>query len=79
VENVDQVGSLAGIVGGGVDSLPVKYLGLPLEASYKSTRIWDWVIEMIEHRLARWKRLYLSNCSRVTLIKSTLVNLPIYY
>jgi hypothetical protein len=37
------------------------------------------VIEKIEHRLTSWKRLYLSKGGRVTLIKSTLANLPTYY
>jgi hypothetical protein len=54
-----------------VASLPVKYLDLPLGASYKSTRMWDGVIEKIEKRLASWKMLYLSKGGRVTLIKST--------
>jgi len=62
-----------------VASLLVKYLDLPLGASYKSTRMWDGVIEKIEKRLASWKRLYLSKGGRVTLIKSTLSNLPTYY
>jgi hypothetical protein len=57
----------------------VKYLGLPLGASYKSTHIWDGVIEKIEHRLASWQRLYLSKGGRVTLIKSTIVNVPTYF
>jgi hypothetical protein len=39
VENVDQVGRLAGFLGYGVASLPVKYLGLPLGAFYRSTHI----------------------------------------
>jgi hypothetical protein len=77
--NVDQVGKLAGILGCEVATLRVKYLGLPLRASYKSTHIWDGVIEKIEHRLASWKRLYLFKGDRVTLIKSTLANLPTYY
>jgi hypothetical protein len=47
VENVNQVGRLARILGCGVATLLVKYLGLPLEASYKSTHIWDGVIEKI--------------------------------
>jgi len=50
-----------------------------LGASYKSTHIWDGVIEKIEHRLVSWKMLYLSKGGRVTLIKSTLANLPTYY
>jgi hypothetical protein len=38
---------LVDILGCGV-SLPVKYLGLPLGASYKAKHIWDGVIEKIE-------------------------------
>jgi hypothetical protein len=39
VGHVVQVGRLADILGCEVASLPVKYLGLPLGASYKSIRI----------------------------------------
>jgi hypothetical protein len=66
VGNVDQVERLADIIGCGIASLPAKYLGLPLGASYKSTHIWDGIIEKIEHRLASWQRLYLSKGGRVT-------------
>jgi hypothetical protein len=52
VGNVDNVDGLAGIMGCGVSSLPLKYLGLPLGASYKAKHIWDGVIEKIERRLA---------------------------
>jgi hypothetical protein len=52
VGNVDQVGRLVGILGCGVATISMKYLGLPLEASYKSTHIWDGVIKKIEHQLA---------------------------
>jgi len=55
VENVDQVERLADIIGCGIASLPAKYLGFPLRASYKSTHIWDGVIEKIEHQLARFE------------------------
>ena len=54
VENVEQVGMLAGILGCGVATLPVKYLGLPLGASYKTKHIWDGIIEKLEHWLASW-------------------------
>jgi hypothetical protein len=79
VGTVDQVGSLAGILGCGFATLLVKYLGLLLGASYKSIHIWDGFIEKIEHRLANWKRLYISKGGKVTLIKSTLTNLPTYF
>ncbi len=55
------------------------YFGLPLGASFKATSIWNGVIEKVEHRLAGWKKLYLSKGGRLTLIKSTLSNIPTYY
>jgi hypothetical protein len=69
VGNVDQVGMLAGILGCGVASLPVKYLGLLLGASYKAKHIWDGIIKKLEYRLTSWKSLYLLKGGRVTLIK----------
>jgi hypothetical protein len=79
VGHVDQAERLADILGCGFATLPVKYLGLPLGASYKSTHIWDGVVEKIDRRLASWKRMYLSKGGRVTLIKSTLANVPTYF
>jgi hypothetical protein len=73
------VESLAGILGCGVATWPVKYLGILLGAFYKSIHIWDGVIENIKHGLASWKRLCLSKGGKVTLIKSTLANIPTYY
>jgi len=76
---VDNMDDLAGILGCGVSSLPLKYLGLPLGAPFKNKSSWDEVVGKIERRLASWKRLYLSKGGRVTLIKSTLSNLPTYF
>jgi hypothetical protein len=50
VGNVEQVEMLAGILGCGVATLPVKYLGLLLGASYEVKHIWDAFIEKLEHR-----------------------------
>jgi len=47
-----------------------------LRASFKANSIWDGVIEKIEYYLVRWKGMYLSKGERITLIKSTLSNLP---
>jgi hypothetical protein len=76
---VDNVDGLAGILDCGVSSLPLKYLGFPLGVSFKAKSIWDGVVGKIERRMASWKRIYLSKSGRVTLIKSTLSNLPTYF
>jgi hypothetical protein len=39
VGNIDNVNWLIGILGCGVSSLPLKYLGLPLGASYKAKSV----------------------------------------
>jgi len=59
-------------------SLPLKYLGMPLRACFKNNCIWDGIVEKMKRWLASWKRLYLSKGDKVTLIKSTLSNLPKY-
>jgi hypothetical protein len=79
VGNVTDVCRLARLLRCGVATLPIKYLDLPLGASFKAKHIWDGILEKMEHRMASWKRMHLSKGGRVTLIKSTLANLPTYY
>jgi len=79
VGNVNNVAELASILGCGTSSLPLKYLGMPLGARHKATSIWDDIVVKMERRLANWQKLYLSKGARVTLIKSTLFNLPTYF
>jgi hypothetical protein len=75
---VDNVDELADILGFGTYSLFMKYLGILLGASYNAKSIWNGIVEKMECRLASWKRMYLSKGGRVTVIKSTLSNLPTY-
>jgi hypothetical protein len=57
----------------------MKYLGLPLGASFKAKPIWNGIIEKVEHCLAGWKQLYMSKGGSITLINNTLFNLPTYF
>ena len=69
----------AAVFGCKVGNLPTTYLGLPLGAPHNSCRVWDGVEERFKRKLATWKKQYLSKGGRLTLIKSTLSNLPIYF
>ncbi|RVW38638.1 LINE-1 reverse transcriptase-like [Vitis vinifera] len=71
--------TLASILGCKIGILPTTYLGLPLGAPYKSTRVWDTVEKRFRKRLSLWKRQYLSKGGRLTLLKSTLSSLPTYF
>ena len=62
-----------------VGNLPSTYLGMPLGAPFKSAVAWDGIEERFRKRLAMSKRLYISKGGRITLIRSTLSNLPIYF
>ena len=76
VHNIDLLLNVLGCKQG---SLPMKYLGFPLGAKFKDKTIWNPILEKMERRLMGWKCLYLSRGGRVTLIKSTLSNLPTYF
>ena len=76
---VHNMNVLVGMLGCRQSSLPLRYLGLLLGAKFKELSIWNPILEKMERRLARWKRLYLSKGGKVTLIKSTLSSLPTYF
>uniref|UniRef100_A0A2N9IUI4 Reverse transcriptase domain-containing protein n=1 Tax=Fagus sylvatica TaxID=28930 RepID=A0A2N9IUI4_FAGSY len=65
VGEVPLLEELADILGCKTSTLPMKYLGLPLGASFKSKNIWNPIVEKMERRLAGWKRLYLSKGAAV--------------
>jgi hypothetical protein len=75
---VDNVGALAEVLGCGIGSLPLPYLGLLLGSRFKDEASWNGVVEKTICSLSSWKRMYLSKGGRVALIKSTLSNLPTY-
>ena len=79
IRPVDNVEELESELGCGIGSLPTSYIGLPLGANHKALGVWDSVEERFRKRLASWKIQYISKGGRLTLIRSTLSNLPIYY
>ena len=76
VENVEE---LADEFGYKVGKLSSTYLGISLGAPFKFVAAWDGIEERFQKKLAMWKRQYISKGGRITLIRSTLSNLPIYF
>ncbi|XP_026396756.1 uncharacterized protein LOC113291436 [Papaver somniferum] len=75
----DKIQEMAEILNCGIEQLPLKYLGLQVGANSRNASIWDVVIEKFQKKLALWKRRFFTKAGRVTLIKSTLSSLPIYF
>ena len=62
-----------------VGSLPFTYLGMPLDAPFKFVVAWDKVKERFGKRLVMWKHQYIAKGGRITLIRSTLSSLTLYF
>ena len=77
--NGSNVERLAEMLGCGVGSWPLKYLGLPLGGNPRSVSFWNPVVDRVEKRLEGWKKAFLSRGGRLTLIQAVLDSLPTYY
>ncbi|XP_071689004.1 uncharacterized protein [Rutidosis leptorrhynchoides] len=74
-----EVESMANSFGFNVGSLPFIYLGLPVGANMKKLDSWKPVINKFEKRLSDWRARSVSFGGRLTLVKSVLNSLPLYY
>jgi hypothetical protein len=60
VGSLGDMDQFASLLGCGTGDLPLKYLGLPLGASFKLKTMWVELKELMSRWLAPWKRSYLS-------------------
>ncbi|KAJ9566035.1 hypothetical protein OSB04_002001 [Centaurea solstitialis] len=77
--NDSEISSLAYLLNCKVGSLPLTYLGLPIGARMNKAELWGPVINKFLNKLSNWKSSLLSFGGRLTLCKSVLSNLSLYY
>jgi hypothetical protein len=62
-----------------VDSIPFRFLGIPVGVNPRRKATWSSIIESMKKRLGAWNGRNLSIGGRVTLINSVLSSLPLYF
>lgn len=60
-------------------SIPFLYLGIPIGTNPRCSELWDPILKKCERKLAKWKQKHISFRGRVTLIKSVLTSILIYF
>ncbi|XP_071708421.1 uncharacterized protein [Rutidosis leptorrhynchoides] len=75
----NEVESMARLFNCNVGTTPFLYLGLPVGGNMKKEESWDPVVKKIEKRLSDWRARTVSLGRRLTLVKSVLNSLPLYY
>ncbi|XP_041016198.1 uncharacterized protein LOC121258722 [Juglans microcarpa x Juglans regia] len=75
--DVRNIRRLASILGSKVASLPMKYLGLPLGASFKANTIWDGVVGKIEEIFRAFLWVGIGEETKFPLVKRNKVFTPI--
>ncbi|XP_026378527.1 uncharacterized protein LOC113272964 [Papaver somniferum] len=74
-----KIQDIAKILNCKMETLPIKYLGMPLGATRNQSRIWEVILDKFKSKLGKWKRRFLSIDARIELINSALTSFPVYY
>nr|GEV10009.1 transposon TX1 [Tanacetum cinerariifolium] len=63
----------------GMGEIPLTYLGLPIRVSMRRESAWRPMVKKLKKRLTDWKAKTISFGGRLTLVKSVLGSVPLYY
>ncbi|KAK9067117.1 hypothetical protein SSX86_014442 [Deinandra increscens subsp. villosa] len=77
--NEAEVNYVANSLGCSLGTFPFNYLGIPIGGNMNTAKNWKPVFDKFKSRLSRWKSNSLSIGGRLTLLKSVLSSLPLYF
>lgn len=77
--NTSTIESVAKLIGCAILHSPFNYLGVKVGCNMNRINSWDEVISKVSSRLSKWKLKSLSIGGRLTLLKSVLTSIPLYY
>eukprot|EP00253_Pinus_taeda_P006064 PITA_06064 len=60
-------------------AIPLQFLGFWLKPNAYKKEDWNWLIAKLEARMSHWSYKWLSRAGRLTLIKSVLLAIPVYW
>ena len=75
----DELQRCAEILATPIETLPIRYLGLPLTDRRLKTKDWQPVVEKVEKRLGGWRGRLLSRGGRLILVKAVLSAISTYF
>ena len=75
----EEIQHCAEILATSIETLLIRYLGLPLTDRRLRTQDWQPVVEKVEERLRGWRGRLLSRGGRLILVKAILSAIPTYF
>ncbi|KAK1394833.1 hypothetical protein POM88_013889 [Heracleum sosnowskyi] len=78
-QNMDLLSQGALLLNCQIGKWPMKYLGVPIGVSHKKKVFWKPLIQKMDQKLASWKAQSLNEAGRLTLLKSVVESLPVYW
>ena len=75
----EELSRCAEILATPIETLPLRYLGIPLTDRRLRTQDWQPMMDKVETRLGGWRGRLLSRGGRLVLVKTVLSALPTYY